>query len=315
MASRGQISPKRRPAPATKGTMHKRCTGWVALAVLLASAPRTEAGCPIALEGEAPVVEQLRRELSSFEDDGTACVAVWVTCHQDGDHIAIDLRDDLRRSTQRSFTSAAGAAAFIVSWTQRPLQARAVVIRPPARGVLAGTADAPTARVTPPSKSPNRWPSQPWHGELSGAYVRASGTVEDYGLLAASLLRRIAWFRLGVSIRLISDDQGLENDEAELTFGASEQLSEHLALRIELAGGRTMWRASTSPTSSWGQNALRGSARVMFTWEATPSLGLEIGGGIDTLRAMLDDAGLLHNLGSGSFRGFAHVDLGMRWAL
>jgi len=278
--------------------------GLVAL-VALAWVGSARASCPVTLDGDPDVAAQITAELAQFSDDSSPCVALRVACTVNDGGVTIDLRDELGGAAVRTFESAGGAAAFVISWSRRPMLARA--------SALASVATAPIAPAS------ERWPSQPWHGELALSAVYASGGRSTWGLASLSLIRKLAWFRAGLALRLLFSDGSPWSDDAELTVGAAEQLTRDTGVRIELVAARSLVKLVKQTEDDyrhdWGQAAIRAGARATFTWRLITAVTVELSGSYDAVRNELDYLGQAHLFGSGETRGFAHFDLGVRWVM
>lgn len=146
-------------------------------AVLCGAASAARAACAVQLDGDPEVIAPVRRAIEGFGDDDATCVDVRALCSRDAADIVIDLRDELGRSVQRRFTTPEGAAAFLISWSRRPLPQTGTGLEPVAppmaappgaarpdllpRGAAAGDPPRSTAPpgLTPPGASPARPPS------------------------------------------------------------------------------------------------------------------------------------------------------------
>ena len=127
------------------------------IAVALCGAPSVaHASCAIDLEGDPDVIARIHDPLLAFGDDAVACVDVRVLCSRDVDDIVVDLRDQLGRSVQRRFVTPEGAAAFLISWSRRPLPHAGTGLEPPALPSTAAVA-APSA----PSNATGQDPARP----------------------------------------------------------------------------------------------------------------------------------------------------------
>jgi len=128
----------------------------VPLAVVLCGAASVaRASCALQLDGDPEVVGAVRDAVDAFREDGVACVDVRALCSRDDAAIVVDLRDQLGRSVQRRFTTPDGAAAFLISWSRRPLPQSGTGLEPsgpPRRAATPPGATPPGA--TPPSTMP-----------------------------------------------------------------------------------------------------------------------------------------------------------------
>jgi len=78
---------------------------------VLCGAPAARAGCPVTLDGDPALVDQLRIEVAAFSDDGTPCVALSARCWRNGDQLEVAVQDATGRSAQRTFELTGGLHA------------------------------------------------------------------------------------------------------------------------------------------------------------------------------------------------------------
>jgi hypothetical protein len=127
------------------------------IAALLCGSPSVaRASCAIDLEGDPDVIARVHDPLVAFGDDSVTCVDVEVLCSRDADEIVLDLRDALGRSVQRRFRTPEGAAAFLVSWSRRPLPQAGTPLEQ-----AAPPPPDPSARTSKPATSPRPAPPRP----------------------------------------------------------------------------------------------------------------------------------------------------------
>jgi hypothetical protein len=282
----------------------------VALAALCGTA-RAERTCAIEIDGDAALAAQVRAELQLFADDDTPCVAIRVACRDAGEQLVIELRDELGRSSQQTFTSPGGVAAFIVSWSRRPLLRTAV---PPVATSAATSVSAPA--LTAPSLTAPIAATRPddagWRAELGLMYVQASGRDSTWGVLAASLVRRIGIWRYGGAVRALTGGYlGYVTSDGELTFGV-ERHREGFDVRAELIGGRSLVQfSSDADFTDYGSIGPHVGVRGTMAWWVDRSIAIEVSVGYDLARQRdpFDEYGrepiVPHN----------HFGAGVRWAL
>jgi hypothetical protein len=270
----------------------------IAFAALLCGASAARAGCPVTLDGDTALVDQLRTEVAAFSDDGTPCVALAARCWRNGDQLEVAVRDATGRSAQRTFASTGGAAAFLVAWSLHPAIDAAGPERPALSTVTVGAA--------PPGRS--------WHPEIAASYLDTSGTDHGWVTLAASLDKRVEHLRFGGGLRgLTGNNTAVANLDVEVRAGAIMDLPARWSVRAELTGAKTLAGQSTDVLTQQGYGAAgwRGGVRALLGWQLDGPLGLEIGAGYDWLRAVsIDDT---NSLGHGNAIGFWRLELGLRW--
>jgi hypothetical protein len=278
-----------------------RFAARIAVAVVLCGATATaRASCPVALDGDAAVVEQVRAELVAFSDDGTPCVALSARCWRSGDQLAVHVSDALGRTAERTVASPGGAAAFIVSWSLRPTDAPGV--RPAvvaSRPALDPTSDGLRDRT--------------WHPEVALGYLASSGPDRSWGTISASVIRRMHHLRFGGGLHALAGNRTNTADiDVEIAFGAVWDLAAQWSIRAELSGTRTLLTLSQrSPIlDGYGAVGMRGGGRAVLGWQIDGPLGIEIGLGYDAVRAIgPSDTGF----GPGPWIGYSRLDLGIRW--
>lgn len=266
----------------------------VAAVALCATARRAEAGCLITLDGDAEVVDRVRAELGDFSSGGP-CVAVWARCRRTGDQLEIDLHDELGRSALHLFRSAGGAAAFLISWSRRPLDD----LGAPAPPGLVAPRPPPGPAAAPDSPAP------PWHPEISLDYVAASGVATQWGTLTAAVMKSSQIWRYGTDLRAITGTLlGNLVIEAEAAFGVQTALQPRITASGELVVGDAI--AARGGTDSlgptYGTDGVRGELRAGVVWQVSDPVGLELRWGYAVLRSPL-----------GGLARVSHVALGLRW--
>lgn len=278
--------------------MRARFALAIAFAGVLCGATAARASCPVTLDGDPALVEQLRSEVAAFSDDGTPCVALSARCWRSGDQLEVAVSDAAGRSAQRAFASTGGAAAFIVSWS----------LHPPTD--LAATQRQGPSVVTIGAGSSGR----SWHPEVAFSYLDTSSTNHGWVTLAASLEKRIDHLRVGGGLRgLTGNDTNVANIDAEVRVGTIWDLPARWSIRGELTGARTLVgrQSDVFTDQTYGTAALRGGVRALLGWELDGPLGIELGAGYDWLRATSADD--TNSFGHGNALGFFRLELGVRW--
>jgi hypothetical protein len=280
---------------------------FVAIAILCLGIERAHASCAVALEGDPAVVEVVRAELAEFADDSAACLTLWVQCRKASDQLEIDLHDELGRSSLRLFASARGAAAFIISWSRRPLSMQTTAIERAARPAP----QPPVASATSLAGSQD----QPWHLEVSVGAVAASGVHTLWAVTSAALVRRTSIFRYGGALRMMTGwSLGNLVGEATANFGVADTTSEQLTASAELVvGGTVHGDHGDSPSTGvdYGADGVRAGVRAAVDRRLTASLELELGAGFDVVR-QIDFPGPSF-APSVDYQLCMHLGAGLRW--
>lgn len=276
----------------------------VALVTALCAGP-VHASCAIAFEGDAAVIARVRAELGSFADDGSACVALWVQCQQNGDQVQIDLHDELGRSALHLFASAVGAAAFLVSWSRRPVEA----------GPDAPGAAAATARQAPGDTAQRPIPASEardgWRAEFSLDYLATSGLHPSWGTLGAALTYRTGIWRYGAGVTGLTVAYiGSFAAEASATLGVAVPLSPRLVATGGVVAGDTIVANYTSDELDYGTAGRRFGARAGALWQVTAPVAIAVTWGYDLLWLSVPPTS-----GGGTFGSVRHLGLGLRWVL
>lgn len=300
------------------------------IALALCGAAKARAECEVEIVGDADVAAQVRDALVAFGDDGAACVAVRAACNRDAGEIALDISDPLGRSVHRRFHTADGAAAFLISWSRRPLpqagtpiERLAVPVATPASPVAVAATAAPTA--PPPAPAPDSG----LRSELHVAYLGAPFASHWAALVQGALVRQHGMWRYGGDVRVVGAEvsQMYFSDgtqplmwlgiDAEATFGLTWKLG-HLTMRAELAAGLAYVSVLSYSASVHFQTAgLRGGARGAIAAPLFSTVSLETGFGWDVLRQTGElggaDAGNL--LGRRRYLDQLHLEIGLLWVL
>ena len=268
--------------------------------------------CPINLDGDADVIERVRAELGDFHDDG-ACVAVWARCRSTGGQLEIDLHDELGRSSLHLFMSADGAAAFLISWSRRPL-ADPQPDRAPG-GPPGGPPGLVAAGPAPASASPPAPLDRPWHPEIGLAYVAASGDHGPWGTTTVEVRKNTGIWRYGGGGRLIAGTSGLMLVAGvEAAAGVQLALLPTVTVLGELfVGDETIVRdAGYSGELDYGAQGPRAGVRAAMDWQFGGPLRLELEWGYDAVQSYdpqsMSDVMRLRGLAVPS-----HISLGFRW--
>jgi hypothetical protein len=276
----------------------------IAIAALLCVPDPARASCAIQLDGDIEAVAWISAELSTFAGGDTACLQLWVRCHRRADHLELELQDELGRTTRRIFASPEGAAAFLVSWSRRPLPE-----------LIGAPALAPR---------PGRAAGSAWHPEIELAYVRSvDSKYPNWGAVAASLLKRRSIWRYGGSLHVIagpprsvlnkSDYFGYVATEAAGVLAAVRQVLDRWTLRGELAvGGSVISLVTRAGAPRYQAMGLRGAVRAELGWQLRSELALVLALGNDIMR-QIDYRREASPLGDRAYIHELHVDLGVRW--
>jgi len=269
---------------------------------ICALAGRAGASCAISLEGDAALIEQLRAELAIFGEDDAPCLTLWIQVQQTSDHVEIDLHDDLGRSTMRLFSSPGGAAAFIISWSRRPLIAVATADPPPPARPAAppGLVAAPPGLVAPSRDSA-------FAIELSVGYRSAAGSHPHWAVSDVSVLWQSSIWRYGGTLHVITGPAGGHvATEAAIRFGSGGTLASGIVLRGELVAANTLVGrfGDHAGNVDYAATGARIGPHAAALWPIARRFSVELGGGYDFVR-----------LADATSWGFRYIDVGMRWTL
>jgi hypothetical protein len=284
-----------------------RRPGLVIVVMLCAAPPLARAGCPIALAGDAALVERVRAELGAFAEDGPSCVALLAQCRERGMEVEIDLHDEVGRSALHLFASVRGAAAFITSWSHRPLSNPA-----PTEASRPVEASA-RAAAAPPSRDPD------WHPEIDLEYRSVTGVHTSWVGLVVGLRKRTGVWRYGGDLRAMTGAYvGNLFMQADVGLGAEIALSDRWRAVGELIASDTVMARDVSGDEGTDYDAagIRGGVHAELINPMTRWLGLVVGLGYDVIRRPMWRPGTSAPSGvsSGSvIFGMAHIELGLRW--
>lgn len=169
----------------------------MAVLVALAAIRPARAGCPITVRGSAEVARAVSAELQAFPADDLPCVPLVVRCVAGPEGIDIELRDTLGGIAQRSFATPGGVAAFLLSWSRRPVAGPpgAAPVVPPPR-VAARPAAVASARTA--SDMAPRDPQRGWHAEVGAGGMLAGALM---GHLHVGALHAQANWDIGFQLR------------------------------------------------------------------------------------------------------------------
>lgn len=291
-----------------------------AVAVLLCArrawaAPR----CPIELRGEPEVTAPIVAELATFADDGSPCVALAITCSARDGALVIALRDAFGGEAQRAFETPAGAAAFLVSWSRRPIM------------LVAGTDRAPAATVAAPPPvvvAPREPRVEAWRIEvaLGGILTDRNATV---GLHV--MAKRVApdhWRGLGARVLTAgSRDEVIDasngwyyerpidvGGQVFAAYGFHGAPLRHVRLHLDFEVGGSILTQDT-PDNSLQLNGMGLYAGMRAGIGVnTRYVELDLAAGLDALVQL--PVALDHSpFGTGTVYGYPHLDLVLRWTL
>ena len=301
-----------------------RAFGVAWIVVIAATAGRARASCAITLDGDAGAVAQVGAELEAFPDDSAPCLALWAQCRRTGDQLEIDLHDELGRSSFHLFASPAGAAAFLVSWSRRPLSGETAA-SPPLAPPGAIAARAPAAVPPAPSRA------RPWHLELGASYARisrsginASQSLPDgtsvavaprstWMTISAALVRRSELVRYGAALRAISSNLRDPTAEADAIVGVALPVSDQVSVLGDLAAGATFnFGSARDYDYDYDAVGLRARLRGALGWQLVRSLQLEVGVAYDLVRQI---GSIPPTTLGGTTILFGQLELGLRWIL
>jgi hypothetical protein len=289
--------------------MRGLCVVLVATGALVVHARTAVADCAVELDGDPAVTAPIRIELGGYGSASGSCIAVHAACRGDGGEVQIELRDELGRTSQRWFASAGGAAAFIVSWSRRPLAGAA-----PGMDIGAGPgATAPSA--APMTPTPTR--DKPWHPEVDLGYVNSSNMISGWAFAGAAVMRQSGIWRYGVTLRGITEVSDLSYLAIEglAVIGVTSPIMPRWSLGLDVAAGGTLARAGEQAQGDYGAKGPRVAVRASLGWQLIPPIELQLALGFDVMhRSQAVPIGptdqLMHYEDT---MGFAHLDVAMRW--
>jgi hypothetical protein len=285
-----------------------RTLGVVA-ATLCATAVRAQASCPIALDGDGAAVDDVRAALRPFGEGEPPCVALWVRCRRTGTQLEIDLHDELGRSSLHLFASAGGAAAFLISWSRRPLP----VHGPDAPPGLDEPRLRPSPAATPAAIAPS---DRDWHAETSVACAFSTGLHTPWGTATTLVMKDAGMWRYGGGGLVIVGSSGRSVSVGiEAAVGVQANLRPRLTLVGEVFVGDAILARSVgfAAESDYGAAGLRAGIRAGLAWQFTGAFGVGLEWGYDLVQSDLDPSA---TTGVASLWGRpipSHVALALRW--
>jgi len=318
------------------------------IAVVLFGAPSAaRASCAIELEGDPDVIARIHDPLLAFGDDSVTCVDVRVLCSRDVDDIVLDLRDQLGRSVQRRFVTPDGAAAFLISWSRRPLPHAGTGLEPSAPPIAVSNAAAPPRPAPPPPRVATAAPPPSMQAEapddaslpsLRGlapevrtAYIAAPfGSPSLDGLAGvvevAALFQHGAW-RYGANARAItasvSQDHFLQEAsrvewvglDVEGVFGSRWRINRILLGGEVFVGGGATIVGSQQGMVDAPSLGLRGGARIAIASHVLSRMWVEGRLAWDGLRQLGQTAEQDTVLRPDRYLGDVHLEIGLLWRL
>ena len=281
----------------------------LAIALSWCAASVARADCPIELRGLRDLVRSIAPAVAAFGDDRGSCVSVRALCTRQADVIVLDLEDTLGGRARRWFTSPEGAAAFLISWSRRPLPQDGTGLE-----LLAtpGAARASDGRV---------------RGELRIAFTGEPFVHSWWGAVEGAAVRERGLVRYGAAMRLMSSSvtvrhfDAAEHTEVLLGFDVEGTAGpvvrgDRWMVRGEIAAGLGIITATSQEGSLTFQAAgPRGGLRASFAYELVPTLWLDVSGGWDLLyEAFSGHDSPDHVLEGGPTFDQAHAEIGLLWA-
>jgi hypothetical protein len=300
----------------------------IAAVVLCCTVEVARARCEMALEGDARTVAQLRTQLDAFEDDSTPCVALRAVCSRHGTEVVLDLSDELGRSAQRRFSTADGAAAFLISWSRRPssLQGTAIAALPAERHEIAALPADVSDHVRHGAAAAEA--EDRWRGELHLAYILAYDSEHAQSMaITGAAVRRSGILRYGGNLRVIGTpaeppyiNGGAHGDpllwlavDAEATFGTEWKHGRFL-LRDEVgAGGAYLSLLDGGGSPGYQTMGPHAGFRATAATRITPMLWLAAGAGWDVLFQVAFDP-RISPFGNALVIPLLHFEVGLQWA-
>lgn len=266
------------------------CLLLIVSAVLMLRAGQARASCALTLDGDADTVSRIRTSLAAFSDN-TACVALRVHCALASGAIVLDLQDELGRSAHRTFASPDGAAAFLISWSRRPvLDARAPLVATarPSSGAAPATASGAAPAIA------------------SGAAPRPAGRPNDVRAAPASTEGEP---RIARAATL--------DDDVETSAGIELGWVDRVRLRSELiAGGDYATAVARSRSTSLGGQlaAVHAGARTTVTSRAS-AVWVEGGASWDAaqLAKLHQDTAPFERVPADPFRNTMRLETTLPW--
>lgn len=279
------------------------------LAIIALAATRA-AACPIDLVGEPAITAAVAGELASFGDDSGPCLALRVECAAADGGLTVDLRDELDGRARRTFESPAGAAAFLVSWSRRPLVgAPPQVASPIAVAATRAPArlEASSAGWSPTFALAGTGTPDALGGSLTAsAAYRAGAWAAQLGGRLASSYTRYVYDQLGGGLLMFLGIQ------AEASLRRTLAVQDAGSVAVELAtGGTAIVRITQSGEPALDSLGPHSAARFILAWRLQRALAIELAFAVD---AMWQTQGRERSpIGHDDIIAFPHIDLGLRW--
>lgn len=278
------------------------CRAVAGAGALIAHASSAAADCPVQLDGDPAVTAPIRSEVLGYGDASAPCVAVRVECRGDGTEVEIELRDELGRTSQRWFASPGGAAAFIVSWSRRPISGMAPGAAPAAgRGVTTSVAPG-ASRPTAPAVD------RPWHPEIDMTYMNSAERAAGWAVPSIALIRQTGLWRYGGGARALVEVRDPEYVvfEGFAALGLTGELEPRSTLNLDVLTGGSFGRIGARGTSDSGDalGSPRASVRASYGWRALPALELQLAFALDVM---------VRANPISKPAAFSHIDVTMRW--
>jgi hypothetical protein len=237
-----------------------------------------------------------------------------VVCTSEAGKIALDLEDPLGGAAHRWFSSLEGAAAFLVSWSRRPLPQDGTDLE----RIASPGATSPTGAAAGDDR---------WRGEFRLAYSGGPFVRGWWGAAEGAAVRHHGIWRYGAATRVMSSSvtqlffsDGQDVDvllglEVEAVAGV-EWRSGRFMLRNEVAAGGAYLTAHSQQGALHFQTAgPRAGVRASLGLELAPTLWLDLSGGWDVLQQAIGDrSGLDHVLDSDPIIDQMHLEIGLLWA-
>lgn len=232
-------------------------------ASLVTSASAAPDQCPISVDGDA-VAAQVRDELHGFAGPGGEhCMPLTVACTQEQEQVVVDFTDEFGRHVERRFESPAGAAAFLISWSRRPVLAELAAPKQPATAAR-------------------------WQPAAGFALVNLNG---DRALTAISLsltrhdINRDPNRYLGVGFRYAWTDGFEDAVDLLLVYGWVHNSPKYLRRLEAIAGFGAMTVPSSQDFLTETLSGLRTGVRAAIGTNLVEDVAIELGVGVDMLVA------------------------------
>lgn len=292
------------------------------LLVGLAAVRPAAADCPITVRGATEVARAVSAELQAFPADDLPCVPLVVHCTAIPEGIEIELRDTLGGMAQRSFATPGGVAAFLLSWSRRPIAGApatvAPVVAPPPRIAAA----EPVAEVKKRSALPFLAPIDPrgLHAEASAGGVLNGRLLGHLNVAAFYALPR---WEIGLRVRSIvgnSNDSAFSNQSDKIYVGSHLEVVaryRNLLPYVNVSLGAGVYQVTRMTDENvdvnpvWATQGLSFGARAELDLPVLAHLELVVGVGLDVLAPSGDNDVAMPPY-NGSY-ATSELDVGVRW--